>query len=45
MHAGAELIEHLDRQAAWIGRGLQHQRRNGADQHRLGHALVPWRPI
>ena len=37
--AGADLVEHLDRHAAGIGRRLQHQRRHGADQHRLGDAL------
>ena len=37
LHAGAELIEGLDRRAAGIGRGLQHQRRDRADQHRLRH--------
>ena len=34
--AGADLVEHLDRQAAGIGRRLQHQRRDRADQHGLG---------
>ena len=29
----------VDRQAAGIGCRLQHQRRDGADQHGLGHAL------
>ena len=38
MDAGAfaEAVEDLDRQAAGVGVGLQHQRRDGADQHRLG---------
>ena len=39
MDAGADFVEHVDRQAAGIGRRLQHQRRHGRDQHRLGHAL------
>ena len=33
------LIEDFHRQAAGIGRRLQHQRRDCADQHSLGHAL------
>ena len=37
--AGADLVERLDRQAAGIGRRLQHQRRHRADQHGLGHAF------
>ena len=37
--AGADLVEHVDRQAARVGRRLQHQRRHRADQHRLGDAL------
>ena len=37
--AGADLVEHLDRQAAGIGGRLQHQRRHRADQHGLGHAF------
>ena len=39
LHAGAQLIEDLDRQCRRIGRRLEHQRRHGADQHRLGDAL------
>ena len=35
--AFAEAVEDLDRQATWIGVGLQHQRRHGADEHRLRH--------
>ena len=35
--AFTEAVEHLDRQAAGIGVGLQHQRRHRADEHRLGH--------
>ena len=35
--AFTEAVEHLDRQAAGVGVGLQHQRRHRADQHRLGH--------
>jgi hypothetical protein len=34
----AEAVEHLDRQAARIGRRLHHDRRHGADQHQLGDA-------
>ena len=37
--AGADAVEHLDRQAAGIGGRLQHQRRHRADQHGLRHAL------
>src|SRR5882724_6183397 len=36
---GAELIEGLDRGAAGIGGRLEHERRNRADQHGLGHPL------
>src|SRR6266851_4829108 len=39
LNAGAELVEHFDRRAAWIGWRLQHQRRDGADQHGLGYTL------
>ena len=38
-NAGAKLIEHFDRHAAWIGWRLDHQRRDGADQHGFGHAF------
>src|SRR4051812_43940071 len=38
---GAELVEHLDRGAVGIALGLDHQRRNGADQDRLGDTR-PW---
>ena len=34
----AEAVEHLDGQAFRVGRGLQHQRRHGGNQHRLGDA-------
>jgi hypothetical protein len=34
----ADLVEHLDRQTAGIRRCFQHGRRNGTDQHGLGHA-------
>src|SRR3546814_15470053 len=36
---GAEAVEDVDRQAAGVSLGLQHERRHGADQHRLGDAL------
>ena len=36
---GTQLIERLDRRAGRIGGCLQHQRWDGADQHRLGHSL------
>ncbi len=39
LDAGAYFVEHVDRRAARISRCLQHQRRDGADQHDLGHAL------
>ena len=39
MNAGAQLVEHFDRRAAGIGGRLEHERRDGGDQHRLGHAL------
>ena len=42
---GAELVEDLDRQACWVRGRLQHQRRDGADQHGLGDAFVPCRPM
>ena len=35
--ASADLVECLQRQAAGIGRRLQHQRRHRGDQHGLGH--------
>jgi hypothetical protein len=38
LHAGAELVEDLDRQAAGIAGRLEHQGRNRADQNRLRHA-------
>ena len=38
-HSSAKLIEYFDRQAAGIRRRLQHERRYGANQHRLGHTL------
>jgi hypothetical protein len=37
----ADAVEDVDRQAARIGFGLEHQRRNGADQRDLGDAAVP----
>ena len=37
--AGAEPVEDLDRQAAGIGGGLEHERRDGADEDGLGDAL------
>jgi hypothetical protein len=37
--AQADLVERLHRQAAGIGRRLQHQRRDGGDQRGLGHPL------
>src|SRR5450759_4539625 len=40
--AEADLVERLDRQAAGIGRRLQHQRRNGGNQRDLGH---PFRAV
>jgi hypothetical protein len=39
LHAGAQLIEDLERSAGGIGRRLQHQRRDGADQHCPGNPL------
>jgi hypothetical protein len=35
-----ESVEHLDRQAARIGRRLHHDRRHSADEHELGDAAV-----
>jgi CheY-like chemotaxis protein len=32
-------VEHFDRRAAWIGGRLEHERRYGGDQHRLGHTV------
>ena len=37
--AGTNRVERRHRQAARIGRGLQHQRRHRADQHGLGDPL------
>ena len=37
---GAQAVEHLDRQAAGIGRALDHDWRHGADQHQLGNAAL-----
>ena len=37
--AGADAVEHFDRQAAGIGRRLQHQRRDRRDQGRFGHTF------
>ena len=42
MAAVADLVEHLNRQAAGIGRRFQHQRRDGGDQRGLGH---PFRAV
>ena len=39
LNAGAELIERPRAACRRIGRRLQHQRRHGADQHCLRHAL------
>ena len=39
LDAGSQLIEHLDRQAAGIGGGLQHERRDRTDEHGFGDAL------
>src|ERR1022692_1786561 len=36
--AGAEAVEHLDRQAAGVSAGLQHQRRDRAQEHGPGDA-------
>ena len=33
-----EIVEHVDRQAAGVGRRLHHDRRNRSDQHQLGNA-------
>jgi hypothetical protein len=38
-HAGADLIERVDRQPDGIGGRLQHQRRHRADEHGLGHTF------
>jgi hypothetical protein len=40
MRADREAVEDFDRQAAGIGVGLEHDRRHGADQHRLGDAAM-----
>jgi pimeloyl-ACP methyl ester carboxylesterase len=37
----AQLVELRQRRPGWIGGRLQHQRRNGADQHGLGDTLRP----
>ncbi|MNC53718.1 hypothetical protein D3C75_1031560 [compost metagenome] len=37
----AQAIEHPNRQAAWVVFGLEHHRRNGADQCRLLHPIGP----
>ena len=39
LHAGANLVEGLDRRTARVGWSLQHQWRDGADQHGFGNAL------
>ena len=39
LDAGSQLIEHLDRQAAGIGGGFQHERRDRTDEHGFGDAL------
>jgi hypothetical protein len=40
--AKADPVEHLNRQAAGIGRRFQHQRRDGGNQRSLGH---PFRTV
>ena len=42
---GPEVVEHLDRDAARVVVGLQHQRRDRADEHHLATRAVPWRPM
>ncbi len=37
-HAGADLVERLPGQAEGIGSRLEHQRRDGGNEHGLGHA-------
>jgi hypothetical protein len=37
-HGGPELVEGLDRRAAGVGRRLEHEWRDRADEHGLGHA-------
>src|SRR5262245_66662095 len=37
---GAEAVEHLDRQAAWIGLRLDHDWRYGSDQHQLRNSAL-----
>src|SRR3546814_17675412 len=37
---GAEAAEEVERQAAGVSLGLQHERRHGAHQHRTGDALA-----
>ena len=37
---GLEAVEHGLGHPGGIGVGLQHDRRHGADQHRLGHAAL-----
>ena len=39
LDAGANPVEHIDRQALRVVSCLEHQRRDGADQHGLGNAL------
>ena len=38
--SGAEAVEDVDRQAARIGGGLEHQRRHGVEEHGLGDASL-----
>ena len=38
-HTRANLIEHLNREAAGIGGGLQHQRCDRTDKYSLGNSL------
>src|SRR5579859_2664849 len=38
---GTEAVEDLDRETARVGRGLDHDRRDGADQDRLGNTPLP----
>lgn len=36
---GTDIVEHIQGQSSGISRGLQHQRRHRADEHRPGHPL------
>jgi hypothetical protein len=37
LDVGAEAVEDLDGQAAWIGCGLEHERRDGPDENCPGN--------